>query len=97
MKLGLVPIVSFKDPSVADATGEYAELLKDSLWTAQTAMKIPTLKTRVAGREIPKLSVKMKYLMASGPTREEAVRKLKEEILSATRGVPELKAEEIEV
>jgi hypothetical protein len=97
MKLGLVPVISYKDPSVAEATGEYAELLKDSLWIAQTAVKVPTLKTKVAGREIPKLSVKMKYLQATGPTREQAIAKLREEILSGTRGIPELHAEDIEV
>lgn len=97
MKFGLVPVISFKDPSLEDASEGHLELMKDCVWIAQTAMKVPTVKTKIAGRETPKLSVKMVHARATGPTREEALARLHKEILSLTRGVPELRAEDVEV
>lgn len=97
VKFGTVPVVSFKDPSLQDASEGHLELLKDALWIARTAVKIPTLKTETDGRETPKLSVKMKYLEASGPTREEAIAKLRQEVLWVTDRIPELRAEDVDV
>ena len=96
-KIGLVPVLSFKDPSLTDASEDHLELMNDCLWTAQTAIKVPTLKMKTAGREIPKYLVKMKYLQATGPTREAAVEKLKADIAMCARGIPELHAEDVDV
>lgn len=95
--LGLVPVLSFRDPALTDASEDHLEMCKDWIWVARTAVKVPTLKTKTAGREMPAYPVKMRYLEVKGPTREVVVAKLREEIVCYARGIPDLVAQDLDV
>ncbi len=90
-RIGLIPVMSFKDPAIADDDDLGLEQ-----WVAQTAVPIPTLKSDLSGSS-PKLSVEMKVLSATGHSRKDAIDRLRRDLSYKAEQVPELQLDEIEV